>query len=139
MTKERPSFLLKRKLFIIFSKDSERKEHALEKGSGRKSNWDDDLKNHIEEILCEDNDLEVNEIKERLVEKEYKLAYSTLCRYLNKIGFQNKNPINDLMKLTTAQKEKNLFGKNTKIILGIMLYSVMKLYFLILEKVERNV
>ena len=73
------------------------------------------------------------------MEKGYKLAYSTLCMYLNKIGFQNKNTINDLMNLTTAQKKKDLFGeKNTKIILGIMLYSVMNLYFLILEKIERN-
>ena len=107
MIQERPPFILKRKLSIIFSKDSERKEHTLEiKGSGRKSNWDDDLKNHIEKILGEDSDLEVNEIKERLVKKGYKLAYSSLCKYLNKIGFQNKNPINDLMNLTTAQKEK---------------------------------
>ena len=42
-------------------------------------------KNHIEGILGEDSDLEVNEIKERLVEKGYMLAYSTLCRNLNKI------------------------------------------------------
>ena len=71
-------------------------------------------KNHIEEILGEDSDLVVNEIKERLVEKGYKLAYSTLWMYLNKIGFQNKNPINDLMNLTTAQKEKDLFGEKYK-------------------------
>ena len=39
------------------------------------------------------------------------------------------------MNLTTAQMEKDLFGeKNTKISLGIMSYSAMKLYFLILEK-----
>ena len=31
LNKERPPFLLKRKLSIIFSKDSERKEHTLEK------------------------------------------------------------------------------------------------------------
>ena len=71
-------------------------------------------KNHIEEILGEDSDLEVNEIKERLVQKGYKHAYSSLCRYLNKIGFQNKNPTNDLMNLTTAQKEKKLFDKKYK-------------------------
>ena len=43
------------------------------------------------------------------------------------------------MNLTTAQMEKKVYlmKKNTKISLGIMLYSVMKLYFLILEKVER--
>ena len=41
--------------------------NIIEKGSGRKSNWDGDLNNHIEEILGEDSDLEVNEIKERLV------------------------------------------------------------------------
>ena len=75
----------------------------------------------------------------RLMEKGYKLVYSTLCRYLNKIGFENKNPINDLMNLTTAQIEKRfIWWKNTNISLGIMLYSVMKLYFLILEKVEIN-
>ena len=73
---------------IIFSKDSEKKKHTLEKkGSERKSNRADDLKNHIEEILGEDRDLEVNKIKEKLVEKGYMLGYSTLCRYLNKIGF----------------------------------------------------
>ena len=73
------------------------------------------------------------------MEKGYKLAYSTLCRYLNKIGFENKNPINDSMNSTTTQTEKRFIRwKNTKISLGIMLYSVMKLYFLILEKVERN-
>ena len=77
-------------------------------------------------------------MNERLVEKEYKPAYSTLCRYLNKIDFENKNTNNDLINLTTVQMEKDLYGKNTKISLGIMLYSVMKLYFLILEKVERN-
>ena len=43
--------------------------NILGKGSRRKYNWDDDLKNHIEEILGEDSDLEVNEIKERLVQK----------------------------------------------------------------------
>ena len=60
-------------------------------------------------------------------------------RHLNKIGFENKNSINDLINLTTAQMEKKLFGKkNAHISHGIMLYSVMKLYFLILEKVERN-
>ena len=43
------------------------------------------------------------------------------------------------MNLTTSQMEKYLFGeKNSKILLGIMLYLVMKLYFLILEKVKRN-
>ena len=107
MIKERPPFLLKKKtVYNIFEILREKGAYIRKKGSGRKSNWDDDLKNHIEEILGEDSDLEVNEIKERLVEKGYKLAYSTLCRYLNKIGFQNKNPINDLMNLTTAQKEK---------------------------------
>ena len=39
--------------------------------------------------LGEDSDLEVNEIMKRLVEKGYKPAYLTLCRYLNKIGFEN--------------------------------------------------
>ena len=63
LIKERPSFLLKRKLSIILWEDSERKEHTLEKRSGRKSNWADDLKNNIEEILGEDSDLEINEIK----------------------------------------------------------------------------
>ena len=74
-----------------------------------KCNLDDDLKNHIEVFLGEDSDLEVIEIMERLVEKGYKLAYSTLCRYLNKIGFQNKNPINYLMNLTTTQKKKKIY------------------------------
>ena len=108
LIKERPPFLLNKKtVYNIFKRLREKGAYIRKKGSGRKSNWDDDLKNHIEEILGEDSDLEVNEIKERLVEKGYKLVYSTLCRYLNKIGFQNKNPINDLMNLTTAQKEKN--------------------------------
>ena len=35
--------------------------------------------------------------------------------------------------------KKNLFGeKNSKILLGIMLYSVMEIYFLILEIKERT-
>ena len=45
------------------------------------------------------------------MEKECKHAYSTLCRYLNKIGFQNKNPINDLMNLTTTEIKKVYFVK----------------------------
>ena len=68
-------------------------------------------KNHIEEILGEVSDLEVNEIKERLVKKGCNLIYSTLCRYLNKIGFENKNLINNSINLTTAQMEKDLFGE----------------------------
>ena len=74
----------------------------------------------------------------RLVEKGCKPVYLTSCRYLNKIDFENKNTNNDLMNLTTAKWKKIYLVKNTKISLGIMLYSVMKLYFLILEKVERN-
>ena len=42
-------------------------------GSGMKCNWDDDLKHNIEEILGEDSDLEVNKIKERLVENIQKI------------------------------------------------------------------
>ena len=42
-------------------------------GSRRKSNLTDDLKIHIEEILGEESGLEVNEIKERLVEKDTSL------------------------------------------------------------------
>ena len=63
-------------------------------------------KNHIEEILGKGSDLELNKIEERLVEKGYKPAYLTLCRYLNKIDFENKNSINDLMNLTTALMKK---------------------------------
>ena len=64
--------------------------------------------------LGEDSDLEVNEIMKRLVEKGYKPAYLTLCMYLNKIGFENKNTNNDLMNITTAQMEKDLFGEKYK-------------------------
>ena len=79
LIKERAPFLLKRKLSIIFSKDSDRKEYTSEKKwSRRKSYWDNDLKNHIEEILNEDSDLEVNEIKERFVEKDTSLLIQ-LC------------------------------------------------------------
>ena len=110
LTKERPPFLLKKKtVYNIFKRLREKGAYIRKKGSGRKSNWDDDLKNHIEEKFGEDSDLEVNEVKDRLVEKEYKLAYSTLCMYLNKIGFRNKILINDLMNLTTAQKEKKIY------------------------------
>ena len=64
----------------------------------------------VKNTLGEDSDLEVNEIMKRLVEKGYKPAYLTSCRYLNKIDFENKNTNNDLMNLTTAQMEKDLFG-----------------------------
>ena len=38
------------------------------------------------------------------------------------------------MNLTTAQMKKIfIWWKNSKILLGIMLYSVMKIYFMILE------
>ena len=41
--------------------------------------------------------------------KRYILAYSTLCSYLNKLAFENKNPINDSMNLITTQIKKYLW------------------------------
>ena len=73
LIEERPPFLLKRKLSNIFWKDSWEGAYIRNKRSGMKSNWADDLRNNIEEILGEDSDLEVNEIKERLVKNIQKI------------------------------------------------------------------
>ena len=51
LIKDRPPFLLKRKLSIIFRKDSEIKEHTLEKKSGRKCNWADDIKITLKKFM----------------------------------------------------------------------------------------
>ena len=63
-------------------------------------------KHHIEKILGKDSDLDVNEIKKRLMKKRMHLVYSILCSYLSKIDFENKNSINDSMNLTTTQMGK---------------------------------
>ena len=55
--------LKKKTVYNILRRLREKGAYFKNKGSGMKCNWADDLKNNIEEILGEDSDLEVNEIK----------------------------------------------------------------------------
>ena len=51
-------------------------------GSGRKSRLTNDLEIKISQILSDDNDLDVSEIKDELYEQRIEVNQRTLTRYL---------------------------------------------------------
>ena len=74
-------------------------------GSGRKSRLTNDLEIKISQILSDDSDLDVSEIKDELCEQGIEVNQRTLTRYLKKMNYEHKLPINDMMNLTADHME----------------------------------
>ena len=68
-------------------------------GPGRKTQLTNDLEIKISQILSENSDLDVFEIKNELCEQEIEVNQRTLTRYLKKY-YENKLQINDMMNFT---------------------------------------
>ena len=67
-------------------------------GSGRKSRLTNDLEIKISQILSDDSDLDVFEIKDELCEQGIEVNQRTLTRYLKKKkNYEHKLPINNMM------------------------------------------
>ena len=76
-------------------------------GSGRKSRLTNDLQIKISQILSDDSDLDVSEIKEELCEQGIEVSQRKLTRYLRK-NYEHKLPINDMMNLTADHMDARL-------------------------------
>ena len=77
-------------------------------GSGRKSPLTNDLEIKISQILSDDSDLDVSEIKDELCEQGIEVNQRTLTRYLKKMNYEHKLPINDMMNLTADHMDARL-------------------------------
>ena len=78
-------------------------------GSDRKSRLTNDLEIKISQILSDDSDLDVSEIKDELCEQGIKVNQRTLTIYLReKINHEHKLPINDMMSLTDDHMDARL-------------------------------
>ena len=141
LNKDFPALILKKKTVYNNFEKLRTKGIIIRKiESGRKSLLTNDLEIKISQILSDDRDLDVSEIKDELCEQGIEVNQRTQTRYLKKkINYEHKLPINDMMNLTADHMNARLkLRQSYKNQNWIWSFLVLKLYLVILEKVKRS-
>ena len=101
LIKDFPALILKKKTVYNNFEKLRTKGIIIRKiGSGRKSRLTNDLEIKISQILSDDSDLDVSEIKDELCKQGIEVNQRKFTIYLRKMNYEHKLTINDMMNLT---------------------------------------